>query len=91
MRLRLGLQAFFEIGEADGEAARAEEGLAQNVFELTDVAGPRLFFEMLESLGLDLGPLDLQGLAVTAEEILDEERDVLAAIAQGRQHEADDG
>ena len=61
-----------------------------HVLELADVARPVVPLQQLQRLARDAGHRLVHLLGVLREEVLGEQRDVLAPLAQRRQHDRDD-
>src|SRR5258708_20954605 len=76
-----------QIGGADGYALGEEDGALEDVLQLADVAGPRVGGQRGQRVVLDGPDVLLQPRVVLLPEVLDEERNVLAPLAQGRQED----
>src|SRR5258707_11465945 len=74
---------------ADGESARAKQQAARHVFQLANVARPRVSLQHRYRFGGDGRSFNAEVTGVFAEKVLDQHRNVLAAFAQGRELEAD--
>ena len=74
-----------EVGGADDLARGHEYAALDGVVEFADVAGPAMVLHGLEGAGVKPGDGLAVALDMLLEEMLGEERDVLAALAQWRQ------
>ncbi len=81
------VEIHLDVVDADGITAGAQKRFAQDVLQLPHIARPRLFFQLLERIGLDDRLGDLQRFAMPAQEVLDEEGNIFAPVAQGWQGE----
>src|SRR5258708_30803385 len=64
-----------------------EDGALEDVLQLADVAGPRVGGQRGQRVVLDGPDVLLQPRVVFLPEVLDEERNVLAPLARGRQED----
>ena len=78
-----------EIG-VDLRAGRQHHRALDDVLQLADVARPVVFLQQIQRLGGQLEVGLLVFLAVLLEEVLDQQRDVVLALAQRRQLHGDD-
>ncbi|GIW39702.1 MAG: hypothetical protein KatS3mg076_0279 [Candidatus Binatia bacterium] len=79
-----------KVVQVDPRAAREREGSFEDVLELSHVPRPRVFQHAFERSGRDfLGPNSVVP-AEGRDEMLDEERDVLLALAEGGKSDRDD-
>ena len=79
-----------QIALAERVAARQDDGALDDVLQLADVARPRVVHEAVERAARRLQARPAVLRAVEAEEVVDEERNVLAPSAQGRRGDRDD-
>ena len=82
-----GAQA--EIGRLDQRALRHQHRALDRVIELADVAGPGVLEQHLHRAALEAGEPLAVALRVLAEEVLRQQRQILAAVAQRRQPDLD--
>ena len=78
-----------EIGRLDQRSGGHQHGALDRVIELADVAGPGVLEQHLHRAALEPGQPLAIALRVLPQEVLREQRQVLAAIAQRRQPDLD--
>ena len=83
------VRAQAEVGRLDQRALRHQHRALDRVIELADVAGPAVLEQHLHRAALEPGEALPVALRVLAEEVLREQRQILAAIAQRRQPDLD--
>src|SRR5579872_2781199 len=90
-RGRLGLgDVVREIALAEGVVAREHHGALDDVLELAYVAWPRVVHHPLERPARRVEPRSAVLRAVQAQEVIDQQRDVLASRAERRRRDRDD-
>lgn len=80
-----GLEELLDFGAADGFAGPQNEQPLDQVLELAHVARPGMLLELLHGLGAVKGRLAVGAPGLEFREPPDEQRDVFAPLAQGRQ------
>ncbi len=76
--------------DADARAGAQHHGALDDVLELADVARPVVFREQIERVRRELETALLVLVAVLFQEMVDQQRDVILAVAQRRQLNRDD-
>ena len=71
-----------DVLDGDGEGPGDQQGLAHDVFQLADVAGPGLLLKPVDGVGLDGRGLDPQIRGVALHEEFHQVGDVLGSLAQ---------
>ena len=72
------------------DAGGQDDAALHGVFQLADVAGPLVVHQQAQCFGGELAGREAVFFGVELEEVRGEQRDVLLAVAQRRQFEADD-
>ena len=88
--MRLLLERARQVANGDPVAVAEDHGVLDDVVELAHVALPRQRHEELQGRAVDALEVLLQLAVVHRHEVLDERRDVLAALAQRRNLDAED-
>src|SRR5690606_26669952 len=90
-RRRLCVALLRYLDELRGDPISGEDdGPLEGVFELTQVAAPGLFREQFERLRIDGRRRAVEARRELLEEVVDEQREVLDPIAQGRHLDLED-
>ena len=76
------LEACFDHALVDGETTSVDEGAPNDILELADVPGPCLFRKVCEGVLVNGRRLGVKLQSVFGEEVVDECRDVFAALAE---------
>ena len=77
--------------ERDDVAARHDAGALDDALQLPDVARPWMFLKPTQHLVVDALDAPVQLLVEPLDEMAHEQRNVVAALAQRRQPQRDDG
>jgi hypothetical protein len=70
-----------DVFESNGERARCQKGLTDDIFQLADVAGPRLFLQPVQGVGLNSGGIHTQVGRIALHEEPDKLGNVFAPVA----------
>src|SRR5579872_5762421 len=78
-----------QIGRLDERPLCHQDGALDRMIELPDVSGPAVLEQRLHRAGLEAGQPFAIALRVLTKEMLREQRQILAAVAEGRQPDLD--
>src|SRR5690242_9409134 len=79
-----------KLGDFDGGAFGKNDGALDDVFEFTNIAGPVVIFQSLQDGSGEAARFFVKGFGGALEEVMREERNVVATFAERREVEFDD-